>query len=78
MRSYTGLIEEMALYLAEALEARECPCEALDSLRRCPSETRSAGGMDGRPATPTMLDGPQSLGWYEGFRLPCAVAPSAG
>jgi len=31
VRSCTELIEEMALHLAEVLEARECPYEALDS-----------------------------------------------
>jgi hypothetical protein len=31
VRLYTELIDEMALHLAEVLEASECPCEALDS-----------------------------------------------
>jgi len=31
VRSYTELIEEMALYLAGELETRECSYEALDS-----------------------------------------------
>jgi hypothetical protein len=31
VRFYTGLIEEMALHLAGASEARECPYQALDS-----------------------------------------------
>ncbi len=31
VRSCTEIIEEMALHLAEVLEARECPYEALDS-----------------------------------------------
>jgi hypothetical protein len=31
VRSRTELIEEMALHLAEVLEARQCPYEALDS-----------------------------------------------
>src|SRR3954451_2882786 len=53
VRSYTELIEAFVLHLVALSGAREGLYEALDSLRRCPSEMRSAGGTDGWPATPT-------------------------
>jgi hypothetical protein len=74
VRSYAGLIEEMALYLAEVLEARECPYEALDSsaMPVRDAKRRGARWLTGYAD----IGWSNSLGWYEGFRLLCAVAPS--
>jgi hypothetical protein len=61
VRSCTELIEEMALYLAEVLEARECPYEALDSsaMPVRDAKRRGAGWLAG--STP-ILDGPTFSG----------------
>ena len=51
VRACTGLIEEMALHLAEVLEARESPYEALDSSAMPPLGTPSAEVLVGWPVT---------------------------
>jgi hypothetical protein len=74
VRFYTELIEEMALHLAEVSEARECPYEALDSsaMPVRDAKRRGAGWLAGYAD----IGWSNSLGWYEGFRLLAAVAPS--
>ena len=42
VRSNGDLVESLALHLAALLDARACPYEALDSLRRCPFSRRQA------------------------------------
>ena len=76
VRSYTELIEEMALHLAEAMEARECPYEALDSsaMPVRDAKRRGAGWLAGFAD----IGWSNSLGWYEGFRLLAAVDPLRG
>jgi hypothetical protein len=72
---YTELIEEMALHLAaEVLEASECPYEALDSSAMTvrDAKRRGAGWLAGRAD----IGWSNSLGWYEGFRLLVATAPT--
>ena len=74
VRSYTELIEEMAMYLAGVLETRECPYEALDSsaMPVRDAKRRGAGWLAGYAD----IGWCNSLGWYEGFRLLCAIDPS--
>jgi hypothetical protein len=73
VRSCTEIIEEVALHLAQVLEARECPYEALDSsampVRH--AKRRGAGWLAGHAD----IGWSNSLGWYEGFRLLAAVDP---
>ena len=73
VRSCAGLIEEMALHLAEVLEARACPYEALDSsaMPVRDAKRRGAGWLVGYAD----IGWSNSLGWYEGFRLLAAVDP---
>ena len=74
VRFYTELIEETALHLAKVLEARESPYEALDSsaMPVRDAKRRGAGWLAGYAD----IGWSNSLGWYEGFRLLAAVAPS--
>ncbi len=74
VRFYTRLIEEMALHLAKVLEVGECPYEALDSsaMPVRDAKRRGAGWLAGYAD----IGWSNSLGWYEGFRLLAAVAPS--
>jgi Transposase DDE domain len=74
VRFYTELIEEMALHLAEAMEARKCPYEALDSSAMPIRDAKRRGS--GWLAGYADIGWSNSLGWYEGFRLLAAVAPS--
>jgi hypothetical protein len=75
VRSYTELIEEMALHLAaQAMEARECPYEALDSSAMPVRDAKRRG--TGWLAGLADIGWSNSLGWYEGFRLLAAVTPS--
>ena len=64
----------MALHLAEVLEASECPYEALDSsaMPVRDAKRRGAGWLAGRAD----IGWSNSLGWYEGFRLLVATAPT--
>jgi hypothetical protein len=73
VRSCTELVEEMALHLAEVLEARERPYEALDSsaMPVRDAKRRGAGWLAGYAG----IGWSNSLGWYEGFRLLAAVDP---
>jgi hypothetical protein len=74
VRFYTELIEEMALHLAEVSETREGPYQALDSsaMPVRDAKRRGAGWLAGYAD----IGWSNSLGWYEGFRLLAAVAPS--
>ena len=71
VRSCTEIIEEVALHLAQVLEARESPYEALDSsaMPVRDAKRRGAGWLAGRAD----IGWSNSLGWYEGFRLLAAV-----
>jgi len=74
VRSYTELIEEMALHLAKVLEVEEYPYQALDSsaMPVRDAKRRGAGWLAGYAD----IGWSNSLGWYEGFRLLAAVSPS--
>jgi len=74
VRFYTELIEEMALHLAEAMEARERPYEALDSSAMPVRDAKRRGG--GWLAGFANIGWSNSVGWYEGFRLLVAVDPT--
>jgi hypothetical protein len=78
VRFYTELIQEMALlHLAKVvvLEVGECPYEALDSSAMPVRDAKRRGG--GWLAGCADIGWSNSLlGWYEGFRLLAAVAPS--
>jgi hypothetical protein len=72
VRSCTELIEEMALHLADVLEARECPYEALDSsaMPVRDAKRRGAGWLAGSTLT---SDGPTAWG---GMRASVCSPPS--
>ena len=72
VRSNGDLIESLALHLAALLDARKCPYEALDSLRRCLSETASVGGMGGWLVVPTSAG---VIAW-DGTRVSVCSSPS--
>jgi hypothetical protein len=74
MRFYTDLIEEMALHLAKAMEAWECPYQALDSSAMPVRDAKRRG--EGWLAGYADIGWSNSLGWYEGFRLLVAVDPT--
>ena len=73
VRACTQLIEKMALHLAEVLEARQCPYEALDSsaMPVRDAKRRGAGWLAGYAD----IGWSNSLGWYESFRLLASVNP---
>jgi len=64
----------MALHLAKVLEVGKCPYEALDSsaMPVRDAKRRGAGWLAGLAD----IGWSNTLGWYEGFRLLAAVAPS--
>jgi hypothetical protein len=74
VRRSTELIEEVALHLAEVMEARQSPYEALDSsaMPVRDAKRRGAGWLAGSAD----IGWSNSLGWYEGFRLLAAVTSS--
>jgi hypothetical protein len=55
VRLYAEDIEEIAVKLGQMLEGETHPYQALDSLRRCPSGTPSAGVTAGSPGKPTSV-----------------------
>jgi hypothetical protein len=74
-RSHAGLIEEVALHLADMMEAqRRSPYEALDASAMPVREAkrRGAGWLAGQAD----IGWSNSLGWYEGFCLLVAVNPT--
>ena len=75
VRSHVGLIEEVALHLAEVLVGIDgCPYEALDSAAMPvrDAKRRGAGWLAGYAD----IGWSNRLGWYEGFRLLVAVSPT--
>lgn len=73
VRSHAGLIEGVALHLAQMTGAHGCPYEALDSAAMVvrDSKRRGAGWLAGYAD----IGWSNRLGWYEGFRLLIAVSP---
>jgi hypothetical protein len=74
VRHSLGLIEEMALHLAEVMETQRCPYQALDSsaMPVRDAKRRGEGWLAGRAD----IGWSNSLGWYEGFRLLVATDPT--
>jgi hypothetical protein len=74
VRSLAGLVEEVALHLAEVTGARGCPYEALDSAAMPvrDAKRRGAGWLAGQAD----IGWSNRLGWYEGFKLLVAVNPT--
>ena len=73
VRRNLGLIEEMALHLAEMM-AQRCPYQALDSSAMPIRDAKRRG--EGWLAGQADIGWSNSLGWYEGFRLLVATAPT--
>jgi hypothetical protein len=73
VRSCVGLIEAVALHLAEVMEAHRCPYEALDSSAMPIRDAKRRGS--GWLAGYADIGWSNRLGWYEGFRLLMAVNP---
>ena len=73
VRSHVGLIEEVALHLADTMGVQGCPYEALDSTAMPvrDAKRRGAGWLAGHAD----IGWSNRLGWYEGFRLLIAVDP---
>jgi hypothetical protein len=74
VRHNLGLIEEVALHLAEVMETQRCSYQALDSsaMPVRDAKRRGEGWLAGRAD----IGWSNSLGWYEGFRLLVAVDPT--
>ncbi len=75
VRSQVGLIEEVALHLATAMEAQSCPYQALDSCSAMPVRDAKRRG-EGWLAGQADIGWSNRLGWYEGFCLLVAVDPT--
>jgi Transposase DDE domain len=73
VRNYLDLIEEVALHLAQMMEAHRCPYEALDSSAMPVRDAKRRGS--GWLAGYADIGWSNRLGWYEGFRLLVAVNP---
>ncbi len=73
-RSQANLIEEMALHLAQMMETPEGAYEALDSsaMPIRDAKRRGYGWLAGQAD----IGWSNSIGWYEGFSLLSAVAPT--
>jgi hypothetical protein len=74
VRHSLGLIEEIALQLADMMETHRCPYQALDSsaMPVRDAKRRGEGWLAGRAD----IGWSNSLGWYEGFRLLVATDPT--
>ena len=74
VRHSLGLIEEIALHLADTMETQRCPYQALDSsaMPVRDAKRRGEGWLAGRAD----IGWSNSLGWYEGFRLLVATDPT--
>ncbi|HET6658871.1 MAG TPA: transposase [Rubrobacter sp.] len=74
VRHSLGLIEEIALHLADMMETHRCPYQALDSsaMPVRDAKRRGEGWLAGRAD----IGWSNSLGWYEGFRLLVATDPT--
>ena len=73
VRSQVGLIEGVALHLADAMEAQKCAYEVLDSSAMPVRDAKRRGS--GWLAGCADIGWSNRLGWYEGFRLLMAVNP---
>lgn len=73
VRSHVGLIEEIALHLADTMGVQGHPYEALDSTAMPvrDAKRRGAGWLAGHAD----IGWSNRLGWYEGLRLLIAVDP---
>jgi hypothetical protein len=75
VRHSLGLIEEVALHLANVMKAQEgCPYQALDSSAMLVRDAKRRG--EGWLAGLADIGWSNRLGWYEGFRLLVAVDPT--
>jgi len=74
VRSLAGLVEEVALHLAEVMGARGCPYEALDSAAMPVRDAKRRG--TGWLAGYADIGWSNRLGWYEGFKLLITVSPT--
>jgi hypothetical protein len=74
LRSQANLIEEMALHLTQMMETPEGAYEALDSsaMPIRDAKRRGSGWLAGQAD----IGWSNSIGWYEGFSLLTAVAPT--
>lgn len=74
MRREVGLIEEVSLRLADAMESRKCPYQAIDSsaVPVRDAKRRGRGWLSGSAD----IGWSGRLGWYEGFKLLIAVEPT--
>ena len=74
VRHSLGLIEQIALHLADMMETHRCPYQALDSsaMPVRDAKRRGEGWLAGRAD----IGWSNSLGWYEGFRLLVATDPT--
>jgi hypothetical protein len=74
VRHSLGLIEGIALHLADVMETQRCPYQALDSsaMPIRDAKRRGEGWLAGRAD----IGWSNSLGWYEGFRLLVATDPT--
>ena len=74
VRHSLGLIEKIALHLAEVMKAQRYPYQALDSsaMPVRDAKRRGEGWLAGRAD----IGWSNSLGWYEGFRLLVATDPT--
>src|SRR5918912_3510737 len=73
VRHNLGLIEEVALHLAEVMKVHRCSYQALDSSAMPVRDAKRRG--QGWLAGSADIGWSNSLGWYEGFRLLVATDP---
>src|SRR5215204_3536256 len=74
VRHSLGLIEEIALHLADTMETQRCPYQALDSSAMPVRDAKRRG--EGWLAGSADIGWSNRLGWYEGFCLLVAVDPT--
>src|SRR5215216_5836871 len=74
VRCQVGLIEAVALHLAEVMEVQGGPYEALDTSAMPVRDAKRRG--TGWLAGHADIGWSNSLGWYEGFRLLVATDPT--
>ena len=74
VRHTVGLIEEIALHLAQMMKPQSCPYQALDSSAIPVRDAKRRG--EGWLAGLADIGWSNSLGWYEGFRLLVATDPT--
>jgi len=74
VRHNLGLIEEVALHLANVMKTHRCSYQALDSsaMPVWDAKRRGQGWLAGSAG----IGWSNNLGWYEGFRLLVAVDPT--